>query len=140
MYPFFQMLGIIGGFVLLFLMGEKALIGGGAAIVLGLIIWKGYGEKHVELEITPWQTFGLQYTDPEEVETRRRLTAFYAADIDGNGELNVEQYLSAMDALGYTPDAERELRVVFDEADTDGNGIIDINEFLVSVAKHESND
>ena len=65
---------------------------------------------------------------------------FYAADIDGNGELNVEQYLSAMDALGYTPDAERELRVVFDEADTDGNGIIDINEFLVSVAKHESND
>ena len=59
------MLGIIGGFVLLFLMGEKALIGGGAAIVLGLIIWKGYGEKHVELEITPWQTFGLQYTDPE---------------------------------------------------------------------------
>ena len=77
---------------------------------------------------------------PAEVETRRRLTAFYAADIDGNGELNVEQYLSAMDALGYTPDAERELRVVFDEADTDGNGIIDINEFLVSVAKHESND
>ena len=65
---------------------------------------------------------------------------FYAADIDGNGELNVEQYLSAMDALGYTPDAERELRTVFDEADTDGNGIIDINEFLVSIAKHESND
>ena len=52
----------------------------------------------------------------------------------------MEQNLSAMDALGYTPDAERELRVVFDEADTDGNGIIDINEFLVSVAKHESND
>ena len=96
--------------------------------------------KHVELEITHWQTFGLQYTDPDEVETRRRLSAFYAADIDGNGELNVEQYLSAMDALGYTPDAERELRVVFDEADTDGNVIIDINEFLVSVAKHESND
>ena len=54
--------------------------------------------------------------------------------------MNVEQYLSAMDALGYTPDAERELRVVFAAADTDGNGIIDINEFLVSVAKHESND
>ena len=137
-YPFFQLLGIIGGFVLLFLMGSKALIGGTAAIVLGLIIWKGYGEKHVEREITPWQTFGLQYIDPEEVETRRRLTAFYAADIDGNGELNVEQYLSAMDALGYTPDAERELRVVFDEADTDGNGIIDIEEFVASVAKHES--
>ena len=137
-YPFFQLLGIIGGFVLLFLMGSKALIGGTAAIVLGLIIWKGYGEKHVEMEITPWQTFGLQYLDPEEVETRRRLTAFYAADIDGNGELNVEQYLSAMDALGYTPDAERELRAVFDEADTDGNGIIDIEEFVASVAKHES--
>ena len=45
-----------------------------------------------------------------------------------------------MDALGYAHDAERELRVIFDEADTDGNGIIDINEFLVSVAKHESND
>ncbi len=103
-----------------------------------LTILDGLGEKHAELEITPWQTFGLQYIDPEEVETRRRLTAFYAADIDGNGELNVEQYLSAMDALGYTPDAERELRVVFDEADTDGNGIIDIEEFVASVAKHES--
>ena len=140
MYPFFQMLGIIGGFVLLFLMGEKALIGGLAAIVLGLIIWKGYGENHAEPEITPWQTFGLHYTDPNEVETRRRLTAFYAADIDGNGELDVDQYISAMDALGFTPDKEGEFRAAFNEADTDGNGIIDIEEFVASVSKHESND
>ena len=80
------------------------------------------------------------YTDPNEVETRRRLTAFYAADIDGNGELDVDQYISAMDALGYTPDKEGEFRAAFNEADTDGNGIIDIEEFVASVSKHESND
>ncbi len=140
MYPLIQIFGIIGGFVLLFLMGSKALIGGTAAIVLGLIIYKGYGEKHADLEITPWETFGLQYSDPEEVEERRRLTAFYAADIDGNGELNTNQYISAMDALGYSKDKENELLVYFEEADIDGNGIIDIEEFLASVARHESSD
>ena len=140
MYPLIQIFGIIGGFVLLFLMGSKALIGGTAAVVLGLIIYKGYGEKHADLEITPWETFGLQYSDPEEVEERRRLTAFYAADIDGNGELNTNQYISAMDALGYSKDKENELLVYFEEADIDGNGIIDIEEFLASVARHESSD
>jgi Ca2+-binding EF-hand superfamily protein len=80
------------------------------------------------------------FVDPEEAENRRRLTAFYAADIDGNGELNMNQYLSAMDALGYSKDKESELRVYFDEADTDSNGIIDIDEFLASVARHESSD
>ena len=140
MYPLIQIFGIIGGFVLLFLMGSKALIGGTAAVVLGLIIYKGYGEKHADLEITPWETFGLQYSDPEEVEERRRLTAFYAADIDGNGELNRNQYLSAMDALGYSKDKESELLVYFDEADVDSNGIIDIDEFLASIARHESSD
>lgn len=139
-YPLIQIFGIIGGFVLLFLMGSKALIGGTAAVVLGLIIYKGYGEKHADLEITPWETFGLQYSDPEEVEERRRLTAFYAADIDGNGELNADQYLSAMDALGYSEDKESELLVYFDEADVDSNGIIDIEEFLASVTRHESSD
>ena len=139
-YPFFQMLGIIGGFVLLFLMGSKALIGGSAAIILGLIIYKAYGENHVDHTITPWETFGLLYVNPEEVETRRRLTAFHAADINGDGELSIDQYLSAMDALGYPADAERELRAVFDEADTDGNGIIDIHEFVASVDRHESED
>ena len=74
------------------------------------------------------------------METRRRLTAFYAADIDGNGELDVDQYISAMDALGYSPETEDELRSAFDEADTDGNGIIDIQEFVASVSKHESKD
>ena len=139
-YPLIQIFGIIGGFVLLFLMGSKALIGGTAAVVLGLIIYKGYGEKHADLEITPWETFGLQYSDPEEVEKRRCLTAFYAADIDGNGELNANQYLSAMDALGYSKDKENELLVYFDEADVDSNGIIDVEEFLASVARHESSD
>ena len=139
-YPLIQIFGIIGGFVLLFLMGSKALIGGTAAVVLGFIIYKGYGEKHADLEITPWETFGLQYSDPKEVEQRRRLTAFYAADIDGNGELNADQYLSAMDALGYSEDKESELLVYFDEADVDSNGIIDIEEFLASVDRHESSD
>ena len=121
-------------------MGLEAFYGATTAFIVGGILYFGYGKNRINPLITPWETFGLQYTDPEEVETRRRLTAFYAADIDGNGELNLAQYFSAMEALGYSSDSQRELRAVFDEADTDGNGIIDMKEFVASVAKHESLD
>ena len=139
-YPLLQLFGIASGCSLLYFMGLEAFYGATTAFIVGGILYFGYGKNRINPQITPWETFGLQYTDPEEVETRRRLTAFYAADIDGNGELNLAQYFSAMEALGYSSDSQRELRAVFDEADTDGNGIIDMKEFVASVAKHESLD
>ncbi len=46
LYPFVQILGIIAGAILVYLMGSKAIIGAVAAIVLGLSTYKIYGEKN----------------------------------------------------------------------------------------------
>ena len=46
MFPFVQIFGIISGAILVFLMGEKALIGAVAALVLGLSTYKIYGERN----------------------------------------------------------------------------------------------
>ena len=139
-HPFLQLFGILSGFSLLYFMGAEAFYGAATAFIVGGVLYFGYGKNNINRKITPWNTFRLMFVDPEEAENRRRLTAFYAADIDGNGELNRNQYLSAMDALGYSKDKESELRVYFDEADADSNGIIDIDEFLASIARHESSD
>jgi amino acid transporter len=139
-HPFLQLFGILSGFSLLYFMGAEAFYGAATAFIVGGVLYFGYGKNNINRKITPWNTFRLMFVDPEEAENRRRLTAFYAADIDGNGELNRNQYLSAMDALGYSKDKESELLVYFDEADVDSNGIIDIDEFLASIARHESSD
>ena len=46
LFPFIQYFGIISGAILVYLMGEKALIGAVAAIVLGFSTYKIYGEKN----------------------------------------------------------------------------------------------
>jgi amino acid transporter len=46
LFPFIQFFGIISGAILVYLMGEKALIGAVAAIVLGFSTYKIYGEKN----------------------------------------------------------------------------------------------
>ena len=46
LFPFIQIFGIVSGAVLVYLMGEKALIGAVAAIVLGFSTYKIYGEKN----------------------------------------------------------------------------------------------
>ena len=46
LFPFVQIFGIIAGAILVYLMGEKAIIGAFAAIVLGLATYKIYGEKN----------------------------------------------------------------------------------------------
>jgi amino acid transporter len=46
LFPFIQIFGIISGAILVYLMGEKALIGAVAAIVLGFSTYKIYGEKN----------------------------------------------------------------------------------------------
>ena len=129
LYPFMQIIGIISGIILLVMMGSKAYIGGLAAIVLGLVIYKTYGEGNVNAEITPWETFKLMIVKPDIVEKRRIFSAFHAADVDNNSSLNLREFTSAISALGINANEHFALRRYFHEADVDRDGSIDIDEF-----------
>lgn len=56
-YPWIQIWGIVAGAILIYIMGSKAFIGGGAAIALGSLMYYGYGKKHSEIRTTPFQSF-----------------------------------------------------------------------------------
>ena len=137
LFPFVQILGILGGSVLIYAMGMKAVIGGSAAIIIGVLIYQFYGKRNFQQEITPWETFRLMLVNPDEVEHRRRLAAFHAADTERTNHLNLNEFTSAMVALGYfDPNDQQQistLRDYFHKADKDDNGIIDIDEFLIYV-------
>ena len=135
MYPFFQLFGILGGMALLLLMGSKALIGGGAAIVLGTIIYTTYGQNHVKPEITPWKTYVLMSRDPIEVERRRRMASFHLADTDRSGAIDLGEFIAAAEMLGFSEGDHAELEEHFRSADTDENGLMDIDEYAVIVEK-----
>lgn len=136
--PLTQIFGIISGLALLYFMGEEAFIGAGTAIVIGGVIYTGYGKKHHQQKITPWDTFKLMFRNPGEAESRRILTAFHAADIEGNNHLNLHEFIAAMEALKCCDEGHDALREYFHGADEDGDGVIDIDEFIASVAKHSS--
>jgi len=159
LYPLIQLFGIFGGGALLYFMGKKALIGAGVAIVLGMIIYRGYGKERVQLEITPWETTKKLLTDPDEVERRRVFAAFHAADTEGTGKLNLEEFISAFKALRYIvgggpniPDdaivvpsvdktrPDRLIRDLFHGGDEDEDGLIDIEEFLAVAEEIEPED
>ena len=149
LYPFIQLFGIFGGGALLVLMGSKAIIGAMVAIVLGIIIYTGYGKENVEREITPWETVVKMVTEPHEVERRRRFSAFYSSDKEGTGSLDLDEFVSAILALGYigkgganisddslvvsgtkSNQKNRTVRDLFIEGDLDSDGSIGIEEFL----------
>ena len=149
LYPIIQLFGIFGGAVLLYFMGTKSLIGAGVAIILGTIIFSSYGKARVQEVITPWETTKKLLMDPDEVERRRVFASFHAADTEGTGKLNLEEFISAMKALGYIvgggpniPDdaivvpsksktrPDRLIRDLFHGGDSDEDGLIDIEEFL----------
>ena len=153
LYPLIQLFGIFGGAALLYFMGTKSLIGAIVAIILGTIIFRSYGKDRVVDEITPWETTKKMLTDPDEVEKRRVHAAFHAADTEGTGNLNLEEFISALKALGYIvgggpniPDdaivvpggrkhrKNRLIRDLFHWGDEDEDGLINIEEFL-SVAE-----
>ena len=148
-YPLIQLFGIFGGAGLLYFMGTKSLIGAGVAIILGTIIFRSYGKGRVQVEITPWETTKKLLTDPDEVERRRVFASFHAADTEGTGKLNLDEFISAFKALGYIvgggpniPDdaivvpstsktgPDRLIRDLFHWGDSDEDGLIDIEEFL----------
>ena len=101
LYPAVQLFGIFGGGALLYLMGAKSLVGASVAIILGFIIFKGYGERRGEPRITPWKTTKMMLTNPDEAERRRLFAAFYEADAKGSGELDLDKFVSAFKSLGY---------------------------------------
>ena len=149
LHPAVQLCGIFGGGALLYLMGSKSLVGASAAIVLGLIIYNGYGRNRVDAQITPWETVRLMLTNADEAERRRLFAAFYDADEERDGQLNLDQFVSAFKALGYIegggpniPDdaivlsktrnrrGDQLIGDVFGKGDTDKDGLINIEEFL----------
>ena len=150
LYPAVQLFGIFGGGALLYLMGSKSLVGASAAIILGLIIYNGYGRSRVDTQITPWKTAKLMLTDSNEAERRRLFAAFYEADLEGSGHLDLDQFVSAFKSLGYIegggpniPDdaivlsktknrrGDQLIGDVFGEGDADKDGLINIEEFLL---------
>ncbi|MBF93479.1 MAG: amino acid transporter [Euryarchaeota archaeon] len=149
LYPGIQLFGIFGGAGLLFLMGSKAVIGATASIVLGSIIYLGYGRSHSEPRITPWDSAVKKILDPRGAETRRRYAAFYESDLEGKGSLDLGEFVSAVLLLGYidkgganipddsivvsrTKSSQRDqtVRDIFRSGDENEDGLIDIEEFL----------
>lgn len=137
LYPFTQIFGILTGSVLIYAMGVKALFGGSAAVIIGIIIYQSYGKRHGQKSITPWETFRLQLTNPDEVEHRRRWAAFHAADINRNNHLNLHEFISAMESLGFSDGNQDTLREYFHAADHNEDGVLEIDEFLLGVEELE---
>ena len=130
LYPMMQLWGIIAGAFLIILMGSKAFIGGGAAVVAGLVTYYLYGREHyIASDKTPIATFREQFGRTSPSEHQRRLAAFHAADLGGKGHLNVSEFQSALRALGFTYSVD-ESRAIFHKSDEDENGVIDIDEFF----------
>ena len=133
-FPIIQILGILVSIWLIYLMGSKALIGALATIIIGLIIYHSYGKKNVNPEITPWDTFKLMFTNPDEAEKRRLYAAFHAADSNSKGHLNLQEFTSAMNSLQLKVELnDKILRNYFHAADLNGDGVLDVDEFLISI-------
>ena len=133
-FPIIQILGILVSIWLIYLMGSKALIGALVTIICGLIIYHAYGKRNVGKEITPWDTFKLMFTNPDEAEKRRLYAAFHAADSNNKGHLNLQEFVSAMKSLQIDSTLnDWILRRYFHSADINGDGVLDVDEFLISI-------
>jgi len=67
LYPFMQVWGIIAGCFLISLLGAKAFIGGGVAIVAGIITYYTYGKnQYTGPDQTPFKTFRASFGATED--------------------------------------------------------------------------
>jgi Ca2+-binding EF-hand superfamily protein len=117
-------------------MGEKAYIGAAAAIVIGAIIYYGYGKKHAHPRETPFDTFKQEFLNPTPEEHKRREEMFHMADFGGKNHLTIKEFQHALKHLGFKYNSD-ETRLIFHKADLNGDGVIDIDEFLNSFEKGE---
>ena len=146
-YPLTQILGIAGGVLLIYMMGEKALVGAAACTALGLVVYFSYGRARAHPMLTPWRTVRTELTNPEQSEREKRWMVFHSCghhrrprresklhdwwDKNHPDHLTLHELIQAMNIL--VPDLEHfHLRNLFHEVDIDGNGVIDIDEFLIS--------
>ncbi|MGB1587651.1 MAG: amino acid permease [Poseidonia sp.] len=135
LYPYLNLWGIIAGAFLISLMGSKAFIGGGVAVVAGLCTYYLYGRKHyIVSQTTPFQTFTAQFGTASTTEHDRRLAAFHAADFGNKNHLTLKEFQNALKALGFTFTKD-ESRAIFHNADANEDGVIDIDEFFQSYEK-----
>jgi len=131
LYPWMQFFGIIGGFVLIYLMGEKAVIGAAACCLLGLVTYYSYGKSRAHPMLTPWRTVRTEFTNVSQHEREKRWLVFHtAAAKQSHPEfLNESEFVHAMSIIAPKYDAFH-VRNLFHEIDTNGNGVIDVDEFL----------
>lgn len=133
LYPYLNLWGIVAGAFLISLMGSKAFIGGGVAVVAGVCTYYLYGRKHYIAQHTPFQTFLQQFAEANTAEHDRRVAAFHAADFGKKNHLTLKEFQNALQALGFSF-SQDESRAIFHHADQNEDGVIDIDEFF---AKYE---
>jgi len=132
LFPFFQIMGIIGGGMLVYLMGEKAIIGAATCCVMGLVTYYTYGKSRAHPTLTPWRTVRTEFTNQSQHEKEKRWLVFHACcDKSHPNHLTEREFVNAMRIL--TPHYDDfHLRNLFHEIDLNGNGIMDVDEFLES--------
>ncbi|MDP6333833.1 MAG: amino acid permease [Candidatus Poseidoniaceae archaeon] len=136
MYPYIQLWGIFAGLGLIIIMGEKAFIGAGAALVVGILTYYGYGKKHAHPRETPFHSFRKQFVNPTPSEHDKRLAVFHAADFGGKNHLTLKEFQNALKSLGFKYNSD-ESRLIFHKGDTNEDGVIDIDEFIDTFEKME---
>ncbi len=131
LYPFIQLFGIIAGFILIYLMGSKAIIGAAACCVAGLIIYYSYGKSRAHPTLTPWRTVRTEFTNVDKYEREKRWLVFHtaAAKQSHPDYLNEREFVHAMKVIAPHYDAFH-IRNLFHEIDTNADGVIDVDEFL----------
>ena len=130
MYAFMQFFGILGGYWLLILLGVEALIGASTAIILGILIFKSYGEKNNESIISPWDTFLLTMRNSDEVEIRRKKAVFFSVNSRNDNDLDLGEFTLAMNYLKPDVYETQYLSNLFSQFDRDKNGRISLEEFI----------
>jgi amino acid transporter len=134
LYPWIQFFGIIGGVVLIYLMGSKAIIGAAACCVLGFITYYSYGKSRAHPMLTPWRTVRTEFTNADKYEREKRWLVFHtaAAKQSHPDYLNESEFVHAMSIIAPHYDAFH-VRNMFHEIDLNNDGVVDVDEFLQGI-------
>ena len=133
LFPFFQIMGIMGGGTLVYLMGQKAIIGAAVCCIIGLVTYYSYGKSHAHPMLTPWRTVRTEFTNSDQYDREKRWLVFHAAaDKTHPDYLTEGEFVHAMSIIAPHYDGFH-VRNMFHEIDTNGNGVIDVDEFLQGI-------
>ncbi len=127
-----QYFGISSTIILIALMGINAIIGAGAAIILGIILYASYGKNHATKTERPWNTFLSKITNNES-ELMRAVAIFRASDLENNNHLNLKEFTAAIRSLEWLPNESDIIRDFFHLLDENKDGTLGIDEFLMVI-------